>query len=96
MRSYRPAARPVMTPRYSVSSTAIAVTCALCVLGALSIPGVAIIVDLLRDAPPAERTIFVGVGCGFDKRIIVWAGEEDDVWPAMCDTIERHAVYAPR
>lgn len=49
----------------------------------------------VRPAPQHDTTILVGVGCGFDNRIIVWAGEEDDVWPAMCDRIERHAIYAP-
>lgn len=40
------------------------------------------------------HTILVGVGCGFDKRTIVWVGEEDDISPLFCDAIDVHDIPA--
>jgi len=46
----------------------------------------------ITPAPSYDDRVLVGVGCGHDRRIVVWAGEEDDIAPLFCDRIEAATI----
>lgn len=65
------------------------------ILGGTYIAAVAVAIPHIPQPAPNDtmpQTILVGVGCGFDKRTIVWVGEEDDISPLFCDAIDVHEI----
>jgi len=67
------------------------------IIGGTYVAAVAIAAPHIPQRAPLDTmpdTILVGTGCGFDKRTIVWVGEEDDISPLFCDAIEAHDIPA--